>query len=484
VQLADFLQPVAEAPLVASVQASPGPLESPEALLPLAQASLENGAKVLRLQGVEAINTIGKATGAMVIGLIKREYSGSEVYITPTRHEVQELLKTPAKVIALDATTRPRPHGEKLEDLIRTVHEGGRLVMADCDSLETARHAVEAGADVVSTTLSGYTAESRKMSGPDLKFLRNACQKLAVPVFAEGRYAEPWQAEAALRIGAVGVIIGGALNDPVKQTIRFAARMKRPREPIGAFDFGGTWMRFGLFSSDFQLLGSERETLAESPEARLHFIRERIDRLKISHIGVSSGGSIDPLNGRVWESKEIMPGNEGIQYRFSGTETFALNDGLATAWGHACLPAYAGLRVATLALGTGVGCGFVANQEILMNHRGGYPRINDLPGIPGRTIEESLGGAALGDNPSEIARLQAFDAAKTAIKVLEDILFPDVVVICGGVGLSNWMREEIRNWTSPRKTKIHLSPHGADAGLYGAASLALFPPQQFYGRSR
>ena len=76
-------------PLVASVQASPGsPLNDPGVLLRMAKASLQEGVKVLRLEGAENISLIRKETGAACIGLIKRRYEDSEVYITPTNAEV------------------------------------------------------------------------------------------------------------------------------------------------------------------------------------------------------------------------------------------------------------------------------------------------------------------------------------------------------------------------------------------------------------
>ncbi|MBL8040103.1 MAG: N-acetylmannosamine-6-phosphate 2-epimerase, partial [Chthonomonas sp.] len=212
------------APLVASVQASPNsPVQHAETLGRLAQASLDQGVRVLRLQGKEEVSVIRQMCGnPPTIGLIKREYDGSPVYITPTESEVMDLIATGCEVIALDATARPRPRGTDLRSLVALIHQHGRLAMGDCDSLESARYAVDCGIDFVGTTLCGYTEESRSGElGPALGVLREFISALEVPVIAEGRYASVADAQAAICIGATAVVIGGALNDPVKQTRTF-----------------------------------------------------------------------------------------------------------------------------------------------------------------------------------------------------------------------------------------------------------------------
>lgn len=461
--LADLLSLLRESPLVASVQASEGsPLEDSETLLRLAQASLVHGARVLRLQGVDAIRLIRSITHAPTIGLIKRSYAGSSVYITATHREVDELLATGCEVIALDGTARPRPNGESLTDLIARIHSGGRLAMADCDTLNSAQQAMAAGADLVGTTLSGYTENSPGHPGPDLDFVRSAAAA-GLPVLAEGRYAEPWQAQAAVRAGAKGVVVGGALNDPVKQTRRFRDAVVLPAKPVGAVDIGGTWMRFGLFSPDWELLDSERVPLLPDPRERLEWIRTQIARFGTRTVAVGTGGTVDPHTGEVWEAKPIVPEHVGTRFGTIPGVT-ALNDGLATAWGHACLPQFAGLRVATLALGTGVGFGLVDRGAIMMGRRGEYPRLNDLSPRPGVSFEDLLGGAALTASPSDSQKAAAQEAAEIALDWIRKLFHPDAVVVCGGIGLADWL-----------KVDAVRSPFGKDAGLFGAAALALFP---------
>ena len=471
--LREFLDRVGEQPLIASVQASEGsPADDPEILLRLARASIQEGVRVLRLQGISNIACIKAATGIPAIGLIKRNYPGSDVYITPTASEVGELLEVGCEVIALDGTPRARPGSASLKELIDLIHRGGALAMADCDTFESAEHAKACGADLIGTTLSGYTAESGMATGPDFDSVR-ALRELGKPFIAEGRYAQRWEVEAALRIGACAVVVGGALNDPLKQTRSLLPRAVDKDARIGAVDIGGTWLRFGVFDSNWSLLESVRVENPPVRTDRIEWIKRQAADKRLEKIGLGTGGIVDPASGVCWAAKEyLMPDQIGIEFseRTLGVPTIAHGDGHATAWGHACLPQFAGLRTATLALGTGVGCGFVQEGKIWSGRRGEYPRINDLPTTNGKTYEEVLGGLYLQGKPSEEQQAIAIEALEDAVFAIRNVYFPDVLIVGGSVGLSDWIR--------PKLDELGLvpSPFGTDAGLNGAAALALYPP--------
>lgn len=463
----EFRAILATAPLIASVQTAPGsPVDHPETITQLAQASLSVGAKILRLQGVANIRAVRASTDAVIIGLIKRDYDDSKVYITPTEREVRELLEAGCDVIALDATLRYRPGDGRLKQLIAQAHAGGALVMADCDTLASAMTADLQGADLISTTLAGYTEETSNMgAGPAINLVREIAERTTKPVLAEGRYAETWHAWAARRAGASGVVIGGALNDPLKQTTAFLAAAANPTEDVLAVDIGGTWIRAAKFTSSWEMLTLEREPLPATRQARQDWIRAQADKSGVRRIAISTGGTIDPASLRVIESKPLIPDHLGTDFRqgLDGYQVAALNDGLATAWGHSCHAQFAGKRVATLALGTGVGCGFVAGGRIWMGPRGEYIRLNDLP-AGASSFEDLLGGAALSPTPNAEQMEAANEAVRQATGVIRAILLPDEIVLAGGVGHAPWLKSDL-----PR------SPFGEHAGLYGAAALALFP---------
>lgn len=467
------------APLVASVQASENsPVDNPETLLRLAQASAREGVMVLRLEGKENIRLIRKETGLASIGLIKKKTEGSEVYITPTAEEVNYLLELGCEVIALDGTPRNRPGSADLSDLITRIHDGGAIAMADCDTAQSAKYAVQCGADLIGTTLSGYTPDREALPGPDFELLRQIIQHSDKPVIAEGRYYEPWHARAALRMGATAVVVGGALNDPVKQTRAFLNQALPLKQKVGAVDIGGTWLRVAAFSPDWHLLESDKIELPPDPGARRALIRTWVEARNLARVGISTGGTVDPKTGCIWESKEIIPGNVQTVYDAAtvGSQScLALNDGHATAWGHAMHPKYAGKRVATLALGTGVGFGLVDRGQIFMGPRGEYSRFNDIQTSLGPTFEQLLGGAALTTNPDDAQKSDARHAADEAVRLIANLFHPDVIVLCGGVGMSKWLSLEALRKAVPQ-TKLDRSPFAGNAGLYGAAALALFPP--------
>ncbi|AXH96230.1 N-acetylmannosamine-6-phosphate 2-epimerase [Ornithinimicrobium avium] len=205
--------------LVVSCQAYPGePMRTPETMARVAQAVVEGGAAAVRVQGLDDVRATVGAVDVPVIGLWKDGDEG--VYITPTLRHARAVAEAGAHVVALDATLRPRPDGSTVADLVRMLHEEcGVLVMADCDDLSSAVAAAEAGADVVGTTLAGYTGARPRTEGPDLELLRAVTRELAEhPVFAEGRIHTHEQARAALEAGAHAVCVGTAITHPTSLT--------------------------------------------------------------------------------------------------------------------------------------------------------------------------------------------------------------------------------------------------------------------------
>ncbi|GAA2097007.1 N-acetylmannosamine-6-phosphate 2-epimerase [Streptomyces albiaxialis] len=215
--------------LIVSCQAPPGdPLRAPAHIAAIA-ASVVAGAPAagLRVQGVDDILAVREAVGDMgpppVIGLWKDGAEG--VFITPTAAHAVAVADAGAEIVAVDATARPRPDGRPLSETVEAVHARGRLLMADVSTVEEGVAAAGLGADMVSTTLSGYTPYSRRAPGPDLELVAELAARLDVPVFAEGRFHTPEQARAALDAGAWGVVVGGAITAPAAIAARFAAAL-------------------------------------------------------------------------------------------------------------------------------------------------------------------------------------------------------------------------------------------------------------------
>lgn len=213
--------------LVISCQALPGePLHSPMIMGRMALAAKNAGAAGIRAQGVEDIIEIKQVTGLPVIGIIKRNYPDSEVFITATKKEVQELLATDCEMIALDATIRPRPNGELLQDLLDQIHAANRLAMADCSTVEEAKIAEEIGFDCVSTTLAGYTSYSTQTSGPDVELVKQLVKDCQIPVIAEGKIHTPEQLKEIMNLGVYSAVVGGAITRPQEIAQRFIAKLE------------------------------------------------------------------------------------------------------------------------------------------------------------------------------------------------------------------------------------------------------------------
>jgi len=194
----------------------------------MAMAANAGGATGIRANGPEDIRAIKKQVALPVIGIYKIHYPGSEVYITPTLKEALAVADAGAEIVALDGTQRERPDGHTFSGLVSALKSARNvLVMADVSTLEEGIAAARAGADVVASTLSGYTPYSRRSSGPDLHLVRELASKLDVPVIAEGHITTPSQACDALAQGAHAIVVGHAITDPIFITKRFVAAIEQ-----------------------------------------------------------------------------------------------------------------------------------------------------------------------------------------------------------------------------------------------------------------
>ena len=229
--LEQFLAQV-EGQLIASCQALPEePLHGTEIMVRMARAAKQGGARAIRANSPQDVKAIKEDIGLPVIGIYKDFIDGYDVYITPTMKHVMAIADTGAEVVAIDATKQEHPDGDLQDFIQRIQNETPCLVMADISTYEEGMQAAKYGADLISTTLSGYTAYSEKVDGPDLKLVERLARDCGAPVIAEGKYHTPEQAAAALEHGAASVVVGGAISRPQQITKRFVqalnARQKK-----------------------------------------------------------------------------------------------------------------------------------------------------------------------------------------------------------------------------------------------------------------
>jgi N-acylglucosamine-6-phosphate 2-epimerase len=208
--------------LIVSVQAPGSLLDTPATIALLARVAEANGAAGVRVQGGATIGAVKRAVGVPVIGLVKRTYDGFFPYITPSLREVAEIAAAGADIIAFDATARPRPGGLDVAGLIAAIHARGALAMADCSGAADGVAAAEAGADLVATTLCGYTEETAGRALPALDVLRDLV-RTGRPAIAEGGVGSPADLAAAMAAGAHAVVVGTAITNVDVLVRRFAA---------------------------------------------------------------------------------------------------------------------------------------------------------------------------------------------------------------------------------------------------------------------
>lgn len=212
--------------LIVSCQAYPGePLRHPDTMAQMALAAEKGGAKAIRCQGLADISAIRGQVEVPVIGLWKDGHEG--VYITPTLRHARSCAWAGANIVAIDATGRPRPDGLSYAQTVAALHDDGILVMADCGSYADAERAAEAGTDILSTTLSGYTGDRPKTDGPDLELLEQMVSAFAdLPVIYEGRIHTPQQLTQVMAQGAWAAVVGTAITHPTSITSWFTQAIK------------------------------------------------------------------------------------------------------------------------------------------------------------------------------------------------------------------------------------------------------------------
>lgn len=215
--------------VIVSCQAMPSePLYKEECMIAMMQSVIKGGAGGLRVAGIRDVANAKKLFDVPVIGITKPEVIPKNykeiVYITPTVSDALALVRAGADVIAFDGTQRERKDCT-LTEIIKYIKINNRVAMADISTVDEGLQCKELGADILSTTLSGYTVESGDRGDePDFELLEALVRKTGMPVVLEGRIWEPAQVNKAFEIGAHCVVIGSAITRPQLITKRFVSR--------------------------------------------------------------------------------------------------------------------------------------------------------------------------------------------------------------------------------------------------------------------
>lgn len=217
--------------LIVSCQALPHePLHSSYIMGRMALAAEQGGACGIRANTKEDIAEIQAQVDLPIIGIVKRDYKDSKVYITPTMKEIEELMEVKPEIIALDATADLKPGGKSVDEFYREIRERypRQLLMADCSTVEEALHADELGFDFIGTTLVGYTDQSRgmKIEADDFAIIREIVAKAKHRVIAEGNINTPEKAKRVIELGAFSVVVGSIITRPQLITKSFSEALQ------------------------------------------------------------------------------------------------------------------------------------------------------------------------------------------------------------------------------------------------------------------
>jgi N-acetylmannosamine-6-phosphate 2-epimerase/N-acetylmannosamine kinase len=491
--------------LVVSCQPVPeGPFDDPASVVRFALAAQNAGAKALRIEGIANVAAVAAACSLPIIGLVKRDLPDTPIRITPWIEDVNALSEAGATIIAFDATGRVRP--VPVRTLIEAVHAQGRTAMADIATMTDARNASVLGADIIGTTMSGYTDAGPPPRAPDISLVIEA-SKLGKPVFAEGRYNEPRLAAAAIRAGAAAAVVGSAITRPEHITQWFIdaiAGETAPARPVLAIDIGGSKTAVALVLENRVLERRQIPTRpADGAEVWLRAARDwhgQYGGVAAAVTGLIRDGLWMAVNPATLPIPADFPLVSRLTDHF-GVPALALNDAQAAAWGEYRFGAGRGSDLLFLTVSSGVGGGAVVGGRLLCGTGGLAGHVGQIPvPAPGKRfhrLEDLASGFAIaaaaraaghdvdakqvfaaveaGEGWAESIVAEAVDHLALALPGLQAVLDPQLMVIGGGVGLATGFVPRLEAALSrfPSALKPSLVPAllGADAGLLGAADL-------------
>ena len=215
----DVFQKLKKGLIVSCQSEGTSPFNSPEGVTMFARAAASAGAAGIRSEGIDKTRMIISQIPLPVIGLVKSSFDDGYVRITGSFNDVEDLLSIGTTIVAIDGTFRIREGLTGPDFIARVKQLYGCIVMADIATEREAAACVSSGADCISTTLSGYTPETRGANmSPDFSLLAALAGRFTMPVIAEGRITTPEMAAKAMSLGAWSVVVGSAITRPADIT--------------------------------------------------------------------------------------------------------------------------------------------------------------------------------------------------------------------------------------------------------------------------
>jgi len=199
-----------------------GPMDDPDVLVRMALSAGLGGARGYRVASPLVVARLRRQTSLPIIGLTKVHADGFSVYITPSVADVVALIDAGADIVAADCAPESRP-ADPFSELVTACHSHNVPIMADCATVDQALMALGQGADIVATTMAGFTIGTAHIVPPDMDMLTQLRARVSAPIALEGGVWTPHDVQLAFAAGASFVVVGSAVTDPERITARLVA---------------------------------------------------------------------------------------------------------------------------------------------------------------------------------------------------------------------------------------------------------------------
>lgn len=283
---------------------------------------------------------------------------------------------------------------------------------------------------------------------------------------------------------------------------------------IAGIDIGGTSAKMGVFDTEAGLLSMKKLPTAGAPaEDTVAGIAEFVKRSNVEYCGIGTAGYVNIESGLItaenlmWDKVPLRRMLEEATGKFVWVDNDANAALMAEFYDGACKGAQTAVQ---LTLGTGVGGGLIINGRpwrgrrntacefghiithadglrCTCSHKGCYEMYASAGAMMRYTgkssIKAVMDGLAAGESAVEEGFRVYIHELSLGIISLIMTFIPEVVVIGGGLvsafgeRLLNDVRREVMAEFAENPTlfdgEIRLAVHGNDAGMIGAAMLAL-----------
>lgn len=288
--------------------------------------------------------------------------------------------------------------------------------------------------------------------------------------------------------------------------------MTKAQEVI-AVDLGGTKLSVAMVDAEGNISGRHKVLLeTRSVSTCIEQITQCIGAMgAVVRVGLIVPGIYFAESGNVWAPN--LWGNERVALRaelerFLNIPVVIDNDRAGYVLGEHWMGAARGIKnVVFLSIGTGIGAGILADGRLLRGsgdiagavgwfafnsqqndiHKlvGGWEAEAAGPALARRgrakSAEEVIAAARMGDGDAQHAIEQTVEYLAMGVANIVSILNPEMIVLGGGLMQAgdlfiDAIKNRVSTWAQPiaaRQVRIELTQLGEDAGLFGAARLAL-----------